>query len=76
MTLDGRWTVFVCTGCESPTGRHKDCDAVREATPVVPCDPAAVERAASALLEANQDFSGDYAYEMAELALRAAGSKP
>lgn len=47
--MEGCWTVYVCTGCGLPTGRHKDCDALREAVPVVPCDDAAVDRAAYAL---------------------------
>lgn len=47
--LEGRWTIFVCTGCGEATGRHKACDAKREATPVVPVDDAAVERAMNAL---------------------------
>jgi hypothetical protein len=31
-----RWTIYVCTGCGLATGRHKDCDAKREAVEVVP----------------------------------------
>lgn len=47
--LEGRWHVFVCTGCGECTGRHQACDAERRKTPVVPCDPEAVERVAAHL---------------------------
>lgn len=33
-----RWTIFVCTACGQATGRHKDCDAKREAVEVVPAE--------------------------------------
>jgi hypothetical protein len=47
--MKGAWSIYVCTGCGGATGRHNACDAIREQTPVVPCDDAAVERAARAL---------------------------
>lgn len=70
--IEGRWTIFVCTGCGEATGRHKGCDALREATPVVPCDEAAVERAVRAL--ANRGVLSHH--EVAEIVLRAAGEQP
>lgn len=45
-----RWTIYVCTGCGKATGRHKDCDALREAVEVVP----AIELAAAEALIASQ----------------------
>jgi hypothetical protein len=53
--LEGRWTIFVCTGCGGATGRHNACDALREATPVVPVDDAAVERAARRLYDTDDE---------------------
>lgn len=35
-----RWTIYVCAGCGLATGRHKDCDAQREAVEVVPAESA------------------------------------
>jgi hypothetical protein len=75
--MRGRWDVFVCTGCGECTGRHAACDAVREKTPVVPCDDAAVERAALAIAqEAGHASTASYARRLAAAALRAAGEDP
>jgi hypothetical protein len=79
--VEGRWTVYVCTGCEMPTGRHKDCDAAREATPVVPVDDAAVERAevaaAKILAPYSKELTPDIvAQQIVEAVLRAAGETP
>lgn len=71
--IEGRWIIFVCAGCGGATGRHQDCDANREATPVVPCDAAALDRAAHALAEAQK--SRPSARDLAEVALRAAAAK-
>jgi hypothetical protein len=78
--LEGRWIIFVCTGCGEATGRHQACDAKREATPVVPVDEAAVERVAQAIYEAGRgDWQGfrdaQRAREVAEFVLRAAGEQ-
>lgn len=77
-TVEGRWTVFVCTGCGECTGRHNACDAKREATPVVPCDEAAIERAMPALAATDSDYryvsKADLRAAVVEV-LRAAGAE-
>lgn len=75
--IEGRWEIFVCTGCGGATGRHAECDALRERTPVVPCDDAAVERAARAVVD-NYSYDDDdpnWARDLAEAVLRAAGGQ-
>lgn len=88
MPLEGRWHVFVCSGCGECTGRHGACDALRVRTPVVPVDDAAVERAAEALfgngildeIAASSDGDGrdcwDDAESIVKAVLRAAGEQP
>ena len=72
LAAQGRWTVFVCDACGEATGRHKDCDnAHRTATPVVPFDDAAIERAAKALERGW--VVPELSYALAFAALQAAG---
>jgi hypothetical protein len=83
MGVEGRWTIFVCTGCGGATGRHEKCDAVREAVPVVPCDDAAVGYAARCLYERlgsgdppdSPEAWADWVVDTAEAVLRAAGGQ-
>ena len=73
---EGRWTIWASATCD------RDCilkcaDAVLSlsATPVVPCDDAAVERA-GAVLNRMFGWTDTYAQHIAETVLRAAGETP
>jgi hypothetical protein len=85
--MDGRWTIKQNRTSYGVIQQIGGAKVPREATPVVPCDDAAVERAAAALEHEMMDRAGgdEYLYgmdddvraefltDLAETVLRAAG---
>jgi len=80
--MEGRWTIYQCPAT-GRVGLHDsfrtcDCPAPFKAVPVVPCDDAALERGAEALIRIAKRWGmGDWqptgARELAAEVLRAAG---
>lgn len=71
--MEGRWTIW--RGTASGQLLVRTPGFVGDgAVPVVPCDPAAIERAIDALVL--EDLAVGEARQFAEIALRAAGETP
>lgn len=75
--MEGRWTIPVDDGVVVLWPWRAEGHVPR--VPVVPCDDAAVERGAQAIYEATRTQSGlshTGCYQLARIALRAAGETP
>lgn len=70
--MQGRWTIRI----ENGFGNYTKGPSTLGWVPVVPCDDAAIARAADAIADADPDLRSSHAREFAEVALRAAGETP